>query len=75
MSNLGEIIKEGLENLSKRYKEILEERYGLKDGRCLSLEAIGRKRNVTRERIRQIINLAFKKIKFPEEKRKKKKIF
>lgn len=44
-----------LKNLpSKRMKDILERRFGLKGGRRQTLEAIGREYKITRERVRQI---------------------
>ncbi len=64
---LEDIIKELFIPLSGRYKEILEERFGLKTGKPLSLEAIGKKRGITRERVRQIINLAIEKISVPSQ--------
>lgn len=43
-----------LTSLDARQKEVIECRYGLKDGRCRTLAEIGRACEVTRERIRQI---------------------
>ena len=43
-----------LENLPPREAKILELRFGLKDGKSYTLEAIARKFDITRERIRQI---------------------
>ncbi len=43
-------------NLSKREKDVIISRYGLYDNEILTLEEIGKKYNVTRERIRQIEN-------------------
>lgn len=47
-------ILEFLENLSPREKQVLVARYGLEDGESQTLEIIGKKLNLTRERIRQI---------------------
>lgn len=37
-----------------RVKEIIERRFGLKDGKFETLESIGKSHNITRERVRQI---------------------
>ena len=48
--------------LGEREKQIIEMRFGLKEQRPHTLDEIGRKFNITRERVRQIINKAlFKK--------------
>lgn len=39
---------------NKRVRDVLEERFGLKNGEKKTLEAIGKKYNITRERVRQI---------------------
>ncbi len=39
---------------NKRVREVLEKRFGLKTGRRLTLEAIGKEYGITRERVRQI---------------------
>ena len=51
---LSDQIKEVLDTLSEKERTILELRYGLKDGVQHTLEEVGQKFNVTRERIRQI---------------------
>ena len=61
------ILRESFKFLPERYKKILEERFGLKTGVSLSLEAIGKKRGITRERVRQIVSLGLKKIVVPEK--------
>ena len=43
-----------LEHLTARQRRILDLRYGLTDGRCRTLEDIGRLLRITRERVRQI---------------------
>lgn len=48
--------------LPKRQREILEGRYGLKNGREMTLAALGTRYGVTRERIRQIQNLSLNEI-------------
>lgn len=64
-ASLREKIKEILENLTGREKRILEMRYGLVDGRERTLEEVGEKFNVTRERIRQIELKAIRKLQHP----------
>lgn len=39
---------------NKRVRDVLESRFGFKDGRRRTLESIGQKYNITRERVRQI---------------------
>ncbi len=52
--------------LKPRYRQILKMRYGLDDGDEKTLEAIGQQYGLTRERIRQIINKAFIKLRDEE---------
>ena len=54
---------ENLENLSDRELRVLYLRFGLEDGVAHTLESVGRRFNVTRERIRQIEEKALRKIK------------
>jgi len=56
-------IHEILIDLSPREQEILRLRFGLEDGITHTLEEVGKKFNVTRERIRQIEAKAIEKIK------------
>jgi RNA polymerase primary sigma factor len=53
-----EIISEALDNflsgLKDRQAQIIRLRFGLKDGKCHTLEEIGRNMNLSRERIRQL---------------------
>lgn len=55
-------IKEILIDLSPREQEILKMRFGLEDGITHTLEEVGKKFGVTRERIRQIEAKAIEKI-------------
>lgn len=64
-ANLREKIKKILKNLTERETKILEMRYGLIDGREHTLEEVGEKFNVTRERIRQIELKAIRKLQHP----------
>jgi RNA polymerase primary sigma factor len=60
--SLKEQIEGALDQLSDRESKILQLRYGLRDEREHTLEEVGRKFRVTRERIRQIESKALKKI-------------
>ena len=53
-----------LSQLPKREKSIMEYRYGLNDKDRLTLEEIGEKFGVTRERIRQLETVALRKVKY-----------
>jgi len=64
-ANLREKIKQILKNLTERETKILEMRYGLVDGREHTLEEVGERFNVTRERIRQIELKAIRKLQHP----------
>ena len=65
LSMLKDKIKDVLGTLSEREREVLEQRFGLKDGQPRTLEEVGRQFQVTRERIRQIEAKALKKIRHP----------
>jgi len=67
---LEENIHAALEVLNDREREVLEMRYGLKDGRPHTLEEVGRAFGVTRERIRQIETKALRKLRHPGRSRK-----
>ena len=58
-----EILNSLIKNLKEREVEVLGLRYGFTDNQPKTLEEIGKKFSVTRERIRQIENSALKKIK------------
>jgi RNA polymerase primary sigma factor len=62
---LKDIMAEMLESLSDRESSVLQLRFGIGDGRCRTLEEVGRVLGVTRERIRQIENVALKKMRHP----------
>ncbi len=51
-----------LKTLTPREEAVIRLRFGLKDGRCHTLEEVGMEFNVTRERIRQIEAKALRKI-------------
>ncbi len=67
---LREEIRKVLETLSDKEREVLEERFGLRDGRPKTLEEIGQKLGVTRERARQIEAKALRKLRHPLRSRK-----
>lgn len=60
---LKEQINELLQGLTERERQVLELRFGLKDGRTRTLEEVGHYFDVTRERIRQIEGKALTKLK------------
>ncbi|YCM44905.1 RNA polymerase sigma factor RpoD [Verrucomicrobiaceae bacterium 227] len=63
-------IIEVLDTLTEREREVLEQRFGLKDGYSRTLEEVGRQFQVTRERIRQIEAKALRKMRHPTRIRK-----
>ncbi len=69
-----QMLREQLENilneLGEREREVLEMRFGLKDGQPHTLEEVGQAFNVTRERIRQIESKALRKLRHPGRSRK-----
>ncbi|HCH28841.1 MAG TPA: RNA polymerase sigma factor RpoD [Ruminococcaceae bacterium] len=54
-----------LHTLAPREEDVIRLRYGLKDGKCHTLEDVGAEFNVTRERIRQIEQKALRKLRHP----------
>lgn len=62
---LKEQVDQVLATLSDRERRVLEERFGLKDGRPKTLEEVGKMFAVTRERIRQIEAKALRKLRHP----------
>jgi RNA polymerase primary sigma factor len=55
-------LSQALESLSVRERRVIELRYGLEDGCSLTLEEVGTKLGLTRERIRQIQKEALAKL-------------
>ena len=62
--------EEILTSLSPREGRVLQLRFGLKDGKSHTLEEVGKKFGVTRERIRQIEAKALRKLRHPSRSRK-----
>ena len=67
---LKEHLDEVLEDLPPREVRILQLRYGLLDGKAYTLEEVGRKMGVTRERVRQIEAQALTRLRHPSVRRK-----
>ena len=67
---LREQMEEILSSLSAREGRVLQLRFGLRDGRSHTLEEVGRKFGVTRERIRQIEAEALRKLRHPSRSKK-----
>ncbi len=63
-------VGEVLNTLTDREREIIRLRYGIGDGYTYTLEEVGKRFKVTRERVRQIEAKAIKKLKHPVRSRK-----
>ena len=66
---LAETMEEVLNTLSPREARILRLRFGLQDGHSYTLEEVGQKFDLTRERIRQIEGEALRKLRHPRRSR------
>ncbi|MBQ6137481.1 MAG: RNA polymerase sigma factor RpoD, partial [Kiritimatiellae bacterium] len=62
---LKERLRDILETLTDRERQVVDFRFGLTDGYSRTLEEVGRLFNVTRERIRQIEAKALRKLRHP----------
>ena len=69
-SMLKEQLVEVLDTLTEREQKVLKLRFGLEDGRARTLEEVGRRFDVTRERIRQIEAKALRKLRHPSRSKK-----
>jgi RNA polymerase primary sigma factor len=67
---LKEQIQDVLNGLPPREVRILQLRYGLLDGESYTLEEVGKKMGVTRERVRQIEAQALSRLRHPTHRRK-----
>jgi RNA polymerase primary sigma factor len=68
-SLLGDRVEEMLSTLSPREARILRLRFGLLNGRSYTLEEVGQKFGLTRERIRQIEGKALRRLRHPRRSR------
>lgn len=66
---LSDLLEDLLECLKPREREIIKMRFGLEQTGPMTLEEIGQKYNVSRERIRQIEAKALRKLKNPKRRR------
>ncbi|GAB1475250.1 RNA polymerase sigma factor RpoD [Bacillota bacterium] len=69
-SMLKEQLVEVLDTLTEREQKVLKLRFGLDDGRARTLEEVGKRFDVTRERIRQIEAKALRKLRHPSRSKK-----
>ncbi len=67
---LREQLNEVLNTLTPREASVLRLRFGLADGKQRTLEEVGQKFNITRERIRQIEAKALRKLRHPSRSKK-----
>ncbi len=70
MNLLRDKLRDVLDTLNPREREVLEQRFGLSDGAGRTLEEVGKQFQVTRERIRQIEAKALRKLRHPTRIRK-----
>ena len=59
-----------LNTLTDREAKVLKLRFGLEDGKARTLEEVGQRFDVTRERIRQIEAKALRKLRHPSRSKK-----
>jgi len=69
-SMLRTTLEELLNTLSPREARILRMRFGLQNGYCYTLEEVGAKFGVTRERVRQIEKEALQRLRHPQRSRR-----
>jgi RNA polymerase primary sigma factor len=62
-------VRRVLSNLTQREREVIELRFGLLDDHDYTLEEVGQKLKVTRERVRQIEERAIRKLRHPQSSR------
>ncbi|SFO36286.1 RNA polymerase primary sigma factor [Eubacterium pyruvativorans] len=63
-------VNDALRDLKERERSVIRARYGLDDGEAKTLEAIGEKLGITRERVRQIEAKALEKLRKPSRSKK-----
>ena len=66
---LRQVLEKQLNTLTPREEHVIKLRFGLYDGRCRTLEEVGKEFDITRERIRQIEAKALRKLRHPSRKR------
>jgi RNA polymerase primary sigma factor len=69
-SQLREKVRQALSTLTPREASILRLRFGLQNGRSYTLEQVGHKFGLTRERIRQIEKQALRRLRHPARSRR-----
>ena len=67
---LKEQVRAVLTSLNDREREVLEMRFGFRDGKTHTLEEVGQSFGVTRERVRQIEAKALRKLRHPHHSRR-----
>ncbi|WP_295479933.1 sigma-70 family RNA polymerase sigma factor, partial [Thermoflexus sp.] len=70
LTMLREQLREILDTLPERERQVLEVRFGLKDGQWRTLDEVGQMFGLTRERIRQIESKALRKLRHPHYSRR-----
>lgn len=68
--SLNQVLREALEELSPRERDVMRLRFGLDELKPRTLEEVGREFNVTRERIRQIEAKTLAKLRHPQRSQK-----
>ena len=68
--SLQETLRQVLNTLKPRERDILKLRFGIDDGRTRTLEEVGEVYGLTRERIRQIEKKAIEKMRHPSRSKK-----
>lgn len=64
---LREQLEKAMASLTPREEKVLRLRFGFEDGRPHTLEEVGKKFNVTRERVRQIESKALRRLRHPSK--------
>lgn len=64
-NELKQRIEEALKGLSAKEADVIRLRFGLEDGKELTLEQVGKKYGISRERVRQIQNMTLEKLRRP----------
>jgi RNA polymerase primary sigma factor len=67
---LGVEVEDILDTLTPRERRVIQLRFGLVDGHPRTLDEVGRRFGVTRERIRQIEAKALRKMRHPSRSRR-----